>query len=326
MYLHSPTLPHTATQVPTSYVTINGAARRRMMLDTTVDYSVSKDAASSSDLAADVSSKAAGDAIASGLGSANGVSGATVASAVDATPTSAPSPEPTPGPTVAAASGSSSGSTSVGGSSGSSSSSSSGCFAATETVTLESGASKAISEVTVGDRILTVNAKGQQLYSDVAYLPHGKNAVKATFAVIATATGRDLKVTVNHYLPAGACALASPLPVVAASAVAVGDCVQTVSGREQVVSVSPVEGEGIYTAIAMEELLVVNGIVATPYGGINPALANVYYNIHRLAYKAYKAAASSSSALAGKTGALSFMQAATEGLWGALYRLAAPSV
>ena len=89
-----------------------------------------------------------------------------------------------------------------------------------------------------------------------------------------------------------------------------GDCVQTVSGREQVVSVSTVEGEGIYTAIAMEELLVVNGIVATPYGGVNPALANVYYNIHRLAYK-----------VAGK--ALLAAQGATEGVWAVLALLAA---
>jgi hypothetical protein len=60
----------------------------------------------------------------------------------------------------------------------------------------------------------------------------------------------------------------------------------------------------------MEELLVVNGIVATPYGGVNPALANVYYNLHRLAYS-----------VAGK--AVLAVQGATEGVWGALAMLAA---
>jgi hypothetical protein len=39
-------------------------------------------------------------------------------------------------------------------------SSSSSCFAGTERVTLESGVSKAMAEVKVGDRVLTVNAKG----------------------------------------------------------------------------------------------------------------------------------------------------------------------
>ena len=157
------------------------------------------------------------------------------------------------------------------------------CFANSEQVMLASGEDKAISEVQVGDRILTVNAKGEQVFSDVVYLPHGRNTHLATFATIATASSRDLKMTMNHILPAGACAL-STLPLVAASAVAVGDCVQTVDGREQVMSVGKVEGKGIYTVIAMEELIVVNGIVATPFGGVNPTLANIYYNMHRLVY------------------------------------------
>jgi hypothetical protein len=150
---------------------------------------------------------------------------------------------------------------------------------------LENGATKAIADVVVGDRILTVNTKtGAQVYSDVAYVPHGKNAEKAVFTVLATEAGRDVKMTANHMLPAGACDAAGSLPVVAASTISAGDCVQTVSGRERVVSVGTVAGEGIYTVIAMEELIVVNGVVATPYGGVNPTLANVYYNLHRLAY------------------------------------------
>jgi hypothetical protein len=200
---------------------------------------------------------------------------AAVVVAADSSPTTAP----TPGPTAKPFSSSDSG--------GGGSSSGRSCFAGTETVTLPSGATKAISEVAVGDRILTVNAHtGVFVYTDVAYLPHGKNAEKAMFTVLATAAGRDVKMTANHMLPAGACDAAKSLPVVAASAVVVGECVQTVSGRERVVSVGTVDGEGIYTAIAMEELLVVNGIVATPYGGINPTLANVYYNLHRLRYAA----------------------------------------
>ena len=198
----------------------------------------------------------------------------------------------------------------------SSSSSSSSCFAASELVTLENGATKAISEVAVGDRILSVNAKtGAQVYSDVAYVPHGTNAIQATFVTLATASGRDVKMTANHVLPAGACEAPAALPYVSASSVVVGDCVETVSGRERVVSVSTVVGEGIYTVVAMEELVVVNGIVATPYGGVNPALANVYYNLHRLAYQVCDANAMKQ-----------WVQVATEGLWLSLSqsRLAAP--
>ena len=166
-----------------------------------------------------------------------------------------------------------------------------------------------MSQVAVGDRILTVNAKtGVQAFSAVAYVPHGPNKVQATFVTLVTSAGRDVKMTLDHVLPAGACAAVS-LPYVAASAVAVGDCVWTVAGRERVVAVATAKGEGIYTAIAMEELLVVNGIIATPYGGVNPALANVYYNLHRLVY-----------AVAGK---VAEVQQATEGLWAMLTSLSA---
>ena len=131
--------------------------------------------------------------------------------------------------------------------------------------------------------MLTINVQGEPVFSYVVYLPHGRNEEHTIFAQVATESGRDLKMTMNHMLPAGACAL-SVLPYVAAGKVVVGDCVQTVSGREQVVSIKKVEGKGIYTVIAMEELIVVNGIVATPFGGINPTLANIYYNMYRVMF------------------------------------------
>ena len=149
-----------------------------------------------------------------------------------------------------------------------------------------------MSEVQIGDQILTVNTKGEQVFSPVVYVPYGRNDHHTTFTTITTESGRDLTMTANHMLPAGACTVTSEtgallwsvLPFVAAADITVGDCVQTVSGREQVVSVGKVEGKGIYTVIAMEELIVVNGIVATPLGGINPTLANIYYNLYRLVY------------------------------------------
>ena len=189
---------------------------------------------------------------------------------------------------------------------GSTSSTTSSCFAADELVTLENGATKTMADVQVGDRILTVNTKGEQVYSDVAYLPHGKNEASSTFVTVSTVSGRDVKMTANHILPAGACA-AQTLPMVSADQVVVGDCVETVSGREQVVSVGKIEGKGIYTVIAMEELIVVNGVIATPYGGVNPTVANIYYNLHRLMY-AYAPAIMSKN----------WVQTATEMLWGDL--------
>lgn len=52
----------------------------------------------------------------------------------------------------------------------SSSSSTKACFSGSETVTLESGGSKVLSEVVLGDRILTSDAAGDQSYSEVGKL------------------------------------------------------------------------------------------------------------------------------------------------------------
>ena len=190
------------------------------------------------------------------------------------------------------------------------------CFAGSELVTLESGSDKQMSEVQIGDRILTVNNKGEQVFSDVVYLPHGANEERTTFTVVTTESGRDLKMTANHILPAGACASPSTLSAIAASQVKVGDCVQTVSGREQVVSINKVEGKGVYTVIAMEELIVVNGIVATPFGAVNPTLVNMYYNLHRLAYATFWQRSSGISA-----STTSLLQGTAEKVWGLLWTL-----
>ena len=189
--------------------------------------------------------------------------------------------------------------------------SSAACFSGTEYVTLVSGDFKSLSEVDIGDSILTMNVLGRMVFSDIVYLPHGHNQQRTTFTMITTETGRDLKMTMNHVIPAGDCA-ATILPSIAANRVMVGDCVQTISGHERVVSLNEVAGQGIYTVIAMEELIVVNGIVVTPYGGVNPSLANIYYNIHRLVYSVFSNKLFLSE---------SWLQDATQTIWTLLSRI-----
>ena len=182
---------------------------------------------------------------------------------------------------------------------------------------MESGGHKAIADVLLGDRVLAVNKRGQLVYSDVVYIPHGTNTEYADFVRLVTESGRDVKMTADHLVPAGACSFAGPSPfpaAVAASAVSVGDCVFTVAGPERVASVETVGGRGVYTIVAIEELLVVNGVVATPYGGVNPTLANVYYNLHRLAYVACGAKDGS--------GWVRWAQQATTAVWSVLTALA----
>jgi hypothetical protein len=92
---------------------------------------------------------------------------------------------------------------------------------------------------------------------------------------------KDLKMTKNHILPSGLCG--STLPLVHASKVVIGDCVQSISGQEKVTSIDIVKGHGLYTVVTNEEYIVVNGIIASSFGA-NHMMANLYYNIHRFLY------------------------------------------
>ena len=57
----------------------------------------------------------------------------------------------------------------------------------------------------------------------------------------------------------------------------------TVSGEERVSAVETVQGEGVYTIVTKEEYIVVNGIIASPFG-VNHMMANLYYNVHRFIF------------------------------------------
>jgi Hint module len=162
-----------------------------------------------------------------------------------------------------------------------SSTSSKDCFAGSETLIMESGELKAMSSIRVGDRVLAANVEGQTLFSEVVFIPHGANKDEATFIYATTETGRDLKLTMNHVLPAGVCG--TTLSLKYASKVVVGDCINTLSGQEKVSMVQSVRGKGLYTIVTNDEYLVVNGIIVSPFSA-NHLMANLYYNIHRFVY------------------------------------------
>jgi Hint module len=111
------------------------------------------------------------------------------------------------------------------------------CFAGSETLHLESGEVRAISDVRVGDRVLSADATGRTSYSDVVFVPHRTNSDDALFTHITTASGRDIKMTPSHIILAGPCHSSASLPLTYASSVSVGDCVMTISGKDMVSTV-----------------------------------------------------------------------------------------
>jgi len=156
------------------------------------------------------------------------------------------------------------------------------CFAGSEVVTLESGESKLISNVQVGDRVLAADAKGNQRFSEVIYVPHMDNRDKAHVNQITTVSGRDIKLTADHMIFASAACDAS-YALAAAGKVAVGSCLQTVDGAEKVVSNKVIEAHGLFSIVLKEEFVVVNGVVASPFA-TNHAVTNAFYNVYRALY------------------------------------------
>ena len=158
------------------------------------------------------------------------------------------------------------------------------CFAGDEVVLLESGHSMLIQDVQVGNRILASSRAGELSFSTVIAVPHKKNKYKAEFVEISTSSGHQVRMSVRHLLLAGQCDQKG-FSLLPATMVDVGTCVITQDGKaEQVISSSRVVGTGIYSLVAEEELVVVGGIVASPFA-VNHAIPSTFYDTYRLIYK-----------------------------------------
>lgn len=145
---------------------------------------------------------------------------------------------------------------------------------------------KEISEVSLGDRVLAYSPASQSFsYSQVVAIPHEKNDLIAVFQHIVTVDRHELVLTPDHLLLAGECSQGTNgLSLFAAASVSRGLCLLSKEGALVEVSSSGVtNGRGVYTIVAEEELIVVNGLVASPFA-INHYVANKFYDIHRITF------------------------------------------
>jgi len=151
------------------------------------------------------------------------------------------------------------------------------CFSGDDTVTLESGLSVRLTELNIGDRILSATKAGGLHYSDVVFLPHETNSKLATFVEMTTSAGHKLRATKGHLIVtcSGVTAYAGSLTI--------GQCVRTATGDDLIETLATVRSTGIYTAVIKNDYLVVGGIVSSPFAW-NHNFVSAYYNLHRLAY------------------------------------------
>lgn len=171
---------------------------------------------------------------------------------------------------------------------GDDSNSNSGCFSGSDTVLLEDMTAAPISDLKIGDRVVSWT-EGKVGVTEVVFLPHPKNDIEATFIRMELASGRSVQMTPNHIIPFGECANPATIVPGRADLLTVGKCVFTVSGVEEVVGLSSVRDRGMYTLVTKDEFVLVNGIVASPFA-MNHYVADKFYSIHRFAYDYFPSA------------------------------------
>jgi hypothetical protein len=177
---------------------------------------------------------------------------------------------------------------------------------------LESGESIPISAVRVGDVILAADDKGRTTFSEVIAAPHSEVQESSyLFTRIVTATGEDIKVTTGHIIPVVVNCDADqtveqiggnrrPIKYLEASEVRVGMCVlRTTRSPENQEAWVPsvldpvafieqdVVGRGLYTVIADEPFIVVNGLVTSPFAGSHEA-GDTFFWYYRWLYSGHK--------------------------------------
>jgi hypothetical protein len=187
----------------------------------------------------------------------------------------------------------------------------SSCFSSTQVVEVENEGTKQISSVKVGDRILSLTKDGNFVYSPIIAIPHvnGENHMKAIFINITVQVNSHqteiLTLTVDHLLPifscpvavnntsSSTCSFSTSFPYTNkeytlkySEDVEPGkDCVYMKDNEYHhiVAMSSPFESESIHTVITLEEFIVVNGIVASPFG-INHQVGQWLYFPFRFFY------------------------------------------
>ena len=88
-------------------------------------------------------------------------------------------------------------------------------------------------------------------FSEVVYIPHGKNTMTATFIELFTETGKSLQITPTHIIPIYKNCIdqnKGEYEMIYAANVNIGYCLLTANGTEKLVSVENSRGYGgMYT-------------------------------------------------------------------------------
>lgn len=168
------------------------------------------------------------------------------------------------------------------------------CFSADSLITLANGQQTPIIDISVGDEILGVDESGEVSATSVVYIPHLPNGRISDFVGITYSldnTSQTIHLTPKHLLPVclahdcSACSSSAALR--RASEVTLQSCIQ-IYGHDKLLWAHPtavisLHKRGVYSLVATTPLLLVDGVVASPFE-TNHMLSHYFYSLHRLLY------------------------------------------
>ena len=157
------------------------------------------------------------------------------------------------------------------------------CFSKDSSLHLEDGSSMQINTAKIGDKILSYSLTENKFkYSPIISIPHEKNNISSQFIEITTSSGKKIKMTKDHLIPIISEG-SSDMKLIKAENINTNDVILTVDGCETVSSKEVITEDGIYTVITMDDYIVVNNIVVSPFA-ISHLVSNFYYQFHRTLY------------------------------------------
>ena len=148
----------------------------------------------------------------------------------------------------------------------------SNCFPASTLVYLEDGSARKMSEIVIGDCILTVEASGEISLSPVYVIPHAQHTGIFRFKRIVTASNHSVMMSTDHYMLVADPERPGQWPyrrAVEAERLKAGDRVWILSDNEKkisatwILSVSDVHEKGIFAPFILSGTIAADDVIAS---------------------------------------------------------------
>ena len=142
-------------------------------------------------------------------------------------------------------------------------------------VYIEGGITRQLSEISVGDRVLTINSEGKVSYDDVMMFLHRDFHKNQAFMILRTESGKQITLTPNHLIKMAEDAHTpiNRLTSVYAGNVKANQYLYTVSAHntvhpDRVVAVSAVRMSGVVAPLTKSGTIVIDDVIASCYAVI----------------------------------------------------------